>query len=260
MTHLKTSKTLLVLGALLLTGCDATNGGIYQSMGALNGGPGDAAPSDVVDTRAVVTPEAPDQVSKHLDVGAIVEQGPQPGGFSLSLVTNGSPGPGLPVSTEFVRLTVNAPDLQAPLVTFLSHSATASAATASLSVPLGSDRTLSVAAKDGTGKVLARGALGGLTVESGRYAPLALQLTTQLGSLFGQVLNDMTGTPEPGVTVTIGDTSSVTDQYGVYRLEGLAAGTQTLSFQKAQFEGATRSLEIVASPQTDPATQRLSPL
>ncbi|MNL43720.1 hypothetical protein D3C87_1662450 [compost metagenome] len=70
----------------------------------------------------------------------------------------------------------------------------------------------------------------------------------------------MTLTPEPGVTVTLGDTQSITDQYGVYRLEGLAPGSQTLVFEKALFARATCSLDVEVGPQTAPETVRLSPL
>lgn len=247
--------TLLLVGGLLLTaGCDAGGGTLYQSMGALNGGPGASGASSAIDTGATITPTQAANVHQLVDTGASVAPSTGPGGFALTLSSEAGD---LPAGTVLVRLTVSASDLQAPMVRTLSHSATASVATASLDVPIGSGRTLSVAAVDGNGVALARGGAGGLTVEAGRHAPLVVAMTTQLGALFGQVLNDMTGLPEPGVSVSIGDTQGVTDGFGVYRLEGLAAGVQVISFEKASFERATRSLEILATTQTDPESQRL---
>ncbi|HEY9899286.1 MAG TPA: carboxypeptidase regulatory-like domain-containing protein [Pantanalinema sp.] len=261
MSHQTTRNILLLLGGMLLCGgCDARDGTLYQSLGALNGGPGATGASNALDVHATVTPSQDARPSDHVDATVELTRETGPGGFTVRLATGTSTQPGLPPGAAFVRLTVSAPDMQAPLVTFLNHSATQSAAVASLSVPLGDERTLSVAVKDETGKVLARGGRERLRVEAGRFAAIDVPLSTLLGDLYGQVLNGMTLTPEPGVTVTLGDTQSVTDRYGVYRLEGVAPGAQTLSFEKAQFARATRSVDVQAGFQTDPETQRLDPL
>ncbi|MBO9541010.1 carboxypeptidase regulatory-like domain-containing protein [bacterium] len=254
MTHQKLRQALFLGAILLAGGCDARSGAFYQSLGAMNGG---AAPSNVAKVRVDTDATNDSQVSDHTNV--VVATPDQPGGFTVTMTSETGTLPSLPAETAFVRLTVSAPDLSTPLVKILTHSATENAAVASFSVPLGSNRTLSIAAKDETGKILARGSRQGLQVESGRFAPLTMALSRQLGNLYGQVLNEMTFTPEQGVVVTMGDTSSITDQHGVYRLEGLAPGAQVISFEKALFASATRSIEVRVGDQTDPATQLLSP-
>ncbi|MNX63071.1 hypothetical protein D3C86_940590 [compost metagenome] len=259
MTHPKLRQALLLGAIMLAGGCDARSGAYYQSLGAINGGMGGNAPSNVADVRVSADPNHDAQVSDHVDVVVVQPLPDEPGGFALTMTSETGTSPSLPAETAFVRLTVSAPDLSTPLVTFLTHSATESAAVASFSVPLGSNRTLSVAAKDETGKILARGSRQGLQVKAGRFAPLTMALSRQLGNLYGQVLNGMTLTPEQGVVVTVGDTTATTDQYGVYRLEGLAPQAQVISFEKALFARATRSIEVRVGDQTDPETQLLSP-
>lgn len=276
MSHQPNWTSLLLIGGLLLCGgCDARDGTLYQSLGALNGGPGAegvvevhdldgpaAEPSNQVEVRAIGGPTV--EPSNQVDVRDLTElqadptPAPRPGGLTVRFASDG-PASGLPPQTALVRLEVSAPDLSEALVSLISYPASQSAL-ASFSVPLGSDRTLTVSAKDAQGKVLARGGQQGLTVAAGQYGVVEVAVSTRLGDLFGQVQHGTTLAPEPGVTVTLGDTQALTDQHGVYRLEGLALGEQVIVLNKAGFARATRSIDVKEGPQTAPETLRLSPL
>lgn len=84
---------------------------------------------------------------------------------------------------------------------------------------------------------------------------LALLLLTsvasaQTGGLAGRVTDAETAIPLPGATVQVGERGAVTDADGSFRLDGLSAGTTTVTVRSAGYTPAEIRVELVAGATT----------
>lgn len=162
-----------------------------------------------------------------------------------------------PDSTARFRLTVTASDLASPLTATLERTPGAASASVSLAVPAGTGRSLLVEGLNSDGSSVASGSVAGLTVTSGEYTPVTVTLDSVLGSLFGRVINQETGQPEPGVTVTAGGAIALTDASGSFRLSDLPARVVTISYRKLHFDEATESVAVLAGAGADVGARAL---
>lgn len=189
-----------------------------------------------------------------------LSRGGRPAGYLRLLV----PGPtrsvqSFPESTARFRLSVSASDLETPLTATLERAPAAASASVSIAVPPGEGRSLLVEALNVDGMAVASGSASGLTVTSGQFTAVSVTLQSVLGSLVGRVLNQETGQPEPGVTVTAGEAIAQTDASGSFRLSDLPPSVVTIAYRKLHFDEATESVAVLAGVGANLGSRSLQP-
>lgn len=68
--------------------------------------------------------------------------------------------------------------------------------------------------------------------------------TATYASIAGSVVDANSGEVIPNATVTLNETSATTDEYGAFIIEGIDAGSHTLTVEAEGYEKAEQSVEV----------------
>ncbi|MBM3267690.1 MAG: hypothetical protein FJZ01_08595 [Candidatus Sericytochromatia bacterium] len=153
-------------------------------------------------------------------------------------------------TTTSFRLTVAASDM-VQVVGVVARPAGAATASAQITVPAGTARSLLAEGLNAGGRVTARGASDSITIQAGADTRVSVQLATIVGDVRGTATNLGTGLPAANLAVDAGGATASTDASGSYTLKDVPKGTQVLRFGPGPI--VTQPIVVTAGAVTDAA-------
>jgi hypothetical protein len=155
----------------------------------------------------------------------------------------------LPETTREIRLSVTASDMVQPVKATVTRNPATASESVRLTVPPGSNRTLTVVAVNARGETVANRTLTGLAVTRGVYSPVTAALVTVVGAIGGTVVDPETGISVAGATVSVGTNQVATDANGRFTLVDVPQGTASVSFDHPGYYASSTvaSVEPAAS-------------
>jgi hypothetical protein len=112
-------------------------------------------------------------------------------------------------------------------------------------IPVGDGYTVTAAS---TAYVTA--SVSGISVASQETTPVSFALVPKVGSVVGHVRDGVTGLPIAGAAVGCGTQSTTTDVTGVYRLEGIRVGWQTVTASAAGYASGSVGVMVATNETT----------
>lgn len=156
----------------------------------------------------------------------------------------------IPQRTAQFKVTVTGNGISPAIVKTITQQSGAASQTATIPIPAGTGRIILVEAQNSANQTLARGSQVDVVVQTGRYTPVTVVLTSLVGSVAGRVLDGETSAGIAGATVGLNGSAetTTTGSDGSFLLQDVLGGPKTLVVSKDGFESLSGStnIEIVA--------------